>query len=149
MKKILFILLFLFILMGQLYSEPFKIAQVYSMMDNYQWKNTFDPYVGDSILDKYEAPEFDTLAQKLGDYDIVLLGVCANYYGQIDFDKNKELIDTYLKNGGIIFITDANYGSAENWVNSFYGTEYQAGGPNIGGSSGEIFAQHHPIIESL
>ncbi|MBQ0106225.1 MAG: hypothetical protein KBT47_09385, partial [Armatimonadetes bacterium] len=126
-----------------------KIAQVYSQMDNYQWKNTFDFYVGDSLLEKYEATEFDTLAEKLSNYDLVILGVCANYYGQIDFNKNKIQIDTYLKNGGIIFITDANYGSAENWVNEFYGCEYLAGGPNEGGSSGVVYAQHHPIIEGL
>ena len=72
MKKILFIL-FIFLFCSVLsFAEPLKIAQVYSQMDDYQWKNTFDPYIGDSFIEKYEATEFDELAKKFKNYDLII-----------------------------------------------------------------------------
>ncbi len=119
MKRVIAVLSILLVSAGICTAQP-RAACVYSKFMNYSFK-TDSTQVLASIgwtEDLYENIQIKELVSKLPDYDMVIMNGLFNYENSQDLTVYGKDFREYIKKGGCVVITDANYPPQTQWLNS-------------------------------
>ena len=146
------------------FADGQKIAYIYSAFNNYQYKDRFGFNQGDVNgenykvfnWDRYENTDIKSLLSNINNYDMVILGATGNYVNTVDFSLYAKEWQNYVNNGGVIFVTDANYDNSTDWIGKtfpgydiIFGEFYKVDGLIEDGRVAEKFAIHHPMLKGL
>lgn len=100
-------------------AEPVRVALVHGSFGNYRHRDDYDA-VTKALgwkLDKFENKDFGKLVGQLDNYDIVLGTALFNYSLNVqDFSVYREQLLAFMRRGGAIVLTDANYPDHLNWL---------------------------------
>lgn len=97
-----------------------RVALVYSDFGNYRHRDDYDTTFEHLRwrVEEFENTEFEELARSLESFDLVLCGALYNYGNPQDLARFAPSLRAFLRRGGGLIITDANYGPHVDWLAS-------------------------------
>lgn len=95
-----------------------RVALVYSDFGNFRHRDNYDDVMKALgwPLDKWENKDFGKLADRLGDYDLLLGSALYNYSNYQDFSQYRAALMGFMSRGGAVAWTDANYTAHVDWL---------------------------------
>lgn len=95
-----------------------RVALIYSDFGDFRHRDDYDA-VFKSLgwsLEKVENRDFGRLAERLGEYDILLGSALFNYSNVQDFAQYREALFRFMERGGAVVWTDTNYAPMVDWL---------------------------------
>lgn len=119
MKRVLIVLSLLLFAAGICTAQP-RVACIYSKFMNYGFKADSTQVLASIgwTEDLYENIQLKDLMGKLSDYDMVIMNGLFNYENSQDLTLYGKDFREYIKKGGCLVITDANYPPQTQWLYS-------------------------------
>jgi hypothetical protein len=103
-----------------------RVAVVYSAWGNYAFRQEMDPHLTALgwAFESFENTRAADLVKRLDEFDLVISAGVGNYENAVDMAPYKDAWLRYLERGGLLLITDANYGQVlDLWTNRL-GVDY-------------------------
>ena len=103
-------------------AEAERVALVHGVDEGAPYESEFDKAFAQAIwqAEKFSNVRLPELSGKLTDYDVVIAGCIANYRRTVQLKPYASRWRSWLENGGVLLVTDANYESVlDTWVGAF------------------------------
>jgi hypothetical protein len=97
---------------------PARVALLYSDYGDFRHRDDYNARLAEMKwpLTKFENTRFAELVAQLDHFDIVLGSALFNYSNVQDFAAQREVLLTFVRNGGAIVLTDCNYAPMVTWL---------------------------------